>query len=87
MIYDAHDYDKVRAFLQQTDYAGTTNGKKLNPDYDADNVQTWTGVTWANKPTGMQIEELYVIGKSLVGVLDLAACKSLPKWPKFPSEA
>ena len=39
--YNAHDYDKCAAFLEQTDDDGVKNGEKLNPDYDVNDPDTW----------------------------------------------
>ncbi len=39
--YNAHDYNKCAAFLEQEDENGVKNGQKLNPDYDVNDPQTW----------------------------------------------
>ncbi len=41
--YDAHDVEKFRAFLEETDADGITNGSKLSASYDPDDPSTWTG--------------------------------------------
>ena len=41
--YDAHDVEKFRAFLEETDADGVTNGSKLSASYDPDDPSTWTG--------------------------------------------
>ena len=41
--YDAHDVEKLRAFLEETDAQGVTNGSKLSASYDPDDPSTWTG--------------------------------------------
>ncbi len=41
--YDAHDVEKFRAFLEEADADGVTNGSKLSASYDPDDPSTWTG--------------------------------------------
>ena len=40
--YNAHDYNKCAAFLEQTDEHGVKNGEKLSSSYDPNDPATWT---------------------------------------------
>ena len=39
--YNDHDYQKLVAFLEQTDEEGVKNGEKLSEDYDPNDPETW----------------------------------------------
>ncbi|MBR6006678.1 MAG: hypothetical protein IK064_03540 [Clostridia bacterium] len=39
--YNAHDYDKCAAFLEQADESGVKNGEKLSENYDPNDPDTW----------------------------------------------
>ncbi|MBR3460573.1 MAG: hypothetical protein IKH21_07290 [Clostridia bacterium] len=39
--YNDHDYQKLVAFLEQTDEEGMKNGERLSEDYDPNDPETW----------------------------------------------
>ncbi|MBR3460618.1 MAG: hypothetical protein IKH21_07540, partial [Clostridia bacterium] len=39
--YNDHDYQKLVAFLEQTDDEGVKNGEKLSENYDPNDPATW----------------------------------------------
>ena len=55
--YDAHDVEKFRAFLEETDADGVTNGSKINALYDPDDPSTWTGEEFSEYKSGVNWNE------------------------------
>ena len=55
--YDAHDVEKFRAFLEETDADGVTNGSKINALYDPDDPSTWTGEGFSEYKSGVNWNE------------------------------
>ncbi|MBR5714822.1 MAG: hypothetical protein IKX58_08620, partial [Clostridia bacterium] len=47
--YNDHDYQKLVAFLEQTDYQGVKNGEKLSDNYDPNDPETWGTAYWGNQ--------------------------------------
>jgi len=76
--YNEHDYNKLRAFLDQTD-GMRTNGDKINPEsYRPDRPDTWAGVTWIERTSGnKRVMAIDWSGMGLVGNLDLTGCSAL----------
>lgn len=72
--YKHNDYQKLVAFLEQTNRA-QNNGKILNPDYDPTDPTTWTGVAWTGSPK--EVLMLSWSQKWIVGSLDVSECTSL----------
>lgn len=76
--YIPSDVDCLRQFLEQTDSNGITNGKKINSNYNPNDIGTWN-VTWGQDNNGSQrvknISKWF--NKQLVGVLDVSDCTSL----------
>ena len=85
--YYEHDYQKVVAFLEQTDEGGIKNGEKLNESYDPADPQTWTGfnnwiaINGKLRLFGVHIENQheYYSHECLCGTLDLSDCTALRK--------
>ena len=84
--YNAHDYQKVVAFLEQTDSNGKKNGEKINNAYQADDPSTWTyqdgsltrGVIWTDSKDDKHVLCLDFDSKDgLYGQLDLSDCTEL----------
>ena len=78
--YNEHDYNKLRAFLDQTD-GMRTNGDKINPEsYRPDRPDTWAGVTWIERTSGnKRVMAIDWSGMGLVGNLDLTGCSALER--------
>ena len=55
--YDAHDAEKFRAFLEETDADGVTNGSKINALYDPNDPSTWTGEGFSEYKSGVNWNE------------------------------
>ena len=55
--YDAHDVEKFRAFLEETDADGVTNGSKINALYDPNDPSTWTGEGFSEYKSGVNWNE------------------------------
>ena len=83
--YNEHDYIKAVSFLEQTDFNGVKNGKKINPSYNPEDPETWKNsrlglsITW----TEVSAEKrLYTFGLSytavgLTGSLDVSGCTNI----------
>lgn len=81
--YNAHDVEKIAAFLEQTDAMGVKNGNKLSADYDPEDPSTWgrdpdgsSRFTW----TGDVPKRIYTINiydMMLAGELDVSGCERL----------
>ncbi len=80
--YNDHDYQKLVAFLEQTDDEGVKNGEKLSENYDPNDPATWnlhydnSGV-WIESDGELRIQEIYVSYKNLCGALDVSGYTAL----------
>lgn len=75
--YDDHDYDKIRAFLEQESAdTGVKNGEKLNPAYNLDDPLTWIGVGWETS-SPKRVISLSMNHKDVAGSLDISGCDAL----------
>ena len=88
--YDMHDYNKVIAFLEQTDENGVKNGVKLNPKYDPDDPDSLRLAHWSNANYGITDGKYHLISFDISGVpwqtvdelhgfIDLSGCEYLSK--------
>ena len=89
--YNAHDYNKCAAFLEQEDENGVKNGQKLNPDYDPNDPETWISDgeedlgglffdlegDYDYGGDGYKLCGVFIEGFDMVGELDLAGCSCL----------
>ena len=80
--YNAHDYQKVVAFLNQIDENGVPNGKKLSDKYDPAAPTTWGACcVWKAKKGQSELSLFKFIPQgyvtTLVGTLDLSGCAAL----------
>lgn len=80
--YDAYDYSKLIAFLEQEDENGVKNGEKVSSIYNPNDPDTLGNVRW----TDTEVKHLFYVGYSynivlvtqkLVGILDLSGCTGL----------
>ncbi|MBQ7061260.1 MAG: hypothetical protein IJM85_05710 [Clostridia bacterium] len=77
--YNAHDYNAIASFLEQTNANGKKNGQWLSASYDPSDPGTWgshhfTFTSGSNK----RIQEVKLANLGgLVGSLDLSDCTSL----------
>lgn len=77
--YNAHDYNAIASFLEQTNSNGKKNGEWLSSGYDPSDPNTWgthhfTFTSGSNK----RIQEVKLANLGgLVGSLDLSDCTSL----------
>ncbi len=74
-VYDQHDYDKLRDFLEQPNGAGK-NGNKISASYSPLDPTTWVGVTWSDAPP-KKVTAIQWYEKGLVGNLDVSNCTAL----------
>ena len=72
----ANDMNSLRDFLEKTDSNGLKNGKKINSNYNEEDIATW-GVTWENNDGTLRVTIINWCNKQLVGALDLSGCTSL----------
>ena len=78
--YNAHDYDKCAAFLEQTDENGVKNGEKMIESYDVNDPETWgvSNFQWAARNGEMRIWNISLWRyNNLTGVLDVSNCTAL----------
>ena len=80
--YNDHDYQKLVAFLEQTDDEGVKNGEKLSENYDPNDPATWNlhydnSRVWIESDGELRIQEIYVSYKNLCGALDVSGCTAL----------
>ena len=77
-VYNDHDYNALKTFLDATSANGTvTNGvMACGSDYSADPA-TWDGVTWVDVSGEMRVHSISWPDASLKGNLDLSDCTSL----------
>lgn len=85
--YDASEYAKIAAFLEQRDDNGVTNGEKISPDYDPDLPKTWSRDIGGGETYGFLFRRYFGKyrldrvrldrpdgGDALVGILDVSDC-------------
>lgn len=70
--YNEHDYQKLVAFLEQTDNEGVKNGEKLSDNYDPADPTTWGACVWRKGRLFRFEPQGYIT--TLVGALDLSGC-------------
>lgn len=90
--YNAHDYNKLAAFLETRDENGVRNGEKTGTNYNPNDPQTWgregnyddpenilgpTTFTWTDQYGEKRITEVTCMTCDLVGNLDVSGCSSL----------
>ena len=82
--YNAHDFEKCRAFLEQTDANGVKNGDKISENYDPNDPETWGRSSWGTERfqwTAVngekRVSSIYVSYSELFGRLDLSGCIAL----------
>lgn len=86
--YNANDYARCVAFLEQTDENGVKNGSKLSSVYDPADPDSWGVYTDANgvsticfqfeqRNGELRLVEIKANGSDLVGTLDLSGCDKL----------
>ncbi|MBR3298057.1 MAG: hypothetical protein IKI64_02525 [Clostridia bacterium] len=81
--YNAHDYDKCAAFLEQTDDEGATNGSKLSTSYDPNDPTTWGSswsgdyFAWTEVGGEKRLRSIDVSARYQVGRFDFSDCSSL----------
>ena len=89
-LYDVHDYNKVLAFLEQTDENGVKNGVKLDPEYDPDDPNTFGLASWSSNSSyyGITDGKYHLVSftrggipwstmNEVQGFLDLSGCEHL----------
>ena len=85
--YNAHDVEKFRAFLEETDANGVTNGSKINALYDPDDPSTWNredqgcsyklGVNWNEDGRAVAFSCDYGVRAVVYGDFDVSGCDAL----------
>ena len=81
--YNDHDYQKLVAFLEQTDEEGVKNGEKLNENYDPNDPTTWRSYwygeifQWIESDGELRIQKIRVHYENLCGTLDVSGCTAL----------
>ena len=84
--YNAHDYNKSVAFLEQTDENGVRNGEKLSETYDPNDPGTWgtwgpnnvnENFKWTVVNGEQRLRVIHVRGRNLYGGLDVSGCTAL----------
>ena len=84
--YNAHDYGKCVAFLEQTDASGVKNGAKLSSSYDPNDPNSW-GIDgwgertfqWIGENGELRLMIAHLANKNLAGALDLSDCPMLSR--------
>ena len=77
--YNEHDYNKLVAFLEQTDDAGVKNGKKLSENYDPADPKTWGEgcFDWIDVDGKLSVETIKINERGLSGKFDISGCTAL----------
>ena len=82
--YNDNDYQKLVAFLEQTDDEGVKNGEKCSDNYDPSDPETWGTYYWGNQSFQwiesdgeLRIQSISVSPKRLCGTLDVSGCTAL----------
>ena len=78
--YNAHDYDKCAAFLEQTDENGVKNGEKMIDSYDVNDPDTWgvSNFQWTERNGEMRIWNISLWRyNNLFGMMDVSNCSAL----------
>ena len=74
--YNHNDYQKMVAFLEQTDESGVKNGKKISSSYNPSDPSTWDGFYWTYGDN-RRITHILIAGNQLVGTADFSDFTSL----------
>lgn len=74
--YSSADYEKMSAFLEQTDGGGVKNGSRLSDAYSASDPSTWTGVEFTDE-SPRRIKSFTAVNVPLAGELDLSGLTAL----------
>ena len=74
--YNDHDYQKLVAFLEQTDANGVKIGEKLSNSYDPNDPATWN-FEWVESDGELRIQRIHVYRCGLRGTLDVSGCTAL----------
>ena len=76
--YDTHEYEQLRAFMEQENAAGIKNGEQLSQNYLPDDPATWGGIRWNEPGTdgiihvySLSFVEDFVPGCNLTGNLEI----------------
>lgn len=81
--YNAHDYAKCVAYLEQTDDDGATNGSKLSSSYDPNDPSTWgtnwSGdfFAWTDAVGEKRLRSIDISARYQVGSFDFSDCSEL----------
>ena len=82
--YNDHDYQKLVAFLEQTDEDGVKNGKKLSSNYDPNDPTTWgtndygrKRFQWIEMDGELWIYNIDLSYAELCGTLEVSGCTAL----------
>ena len=90
--YNDHDYQKLVAFMEQTDEDGIKNGEKCSENYDPTDPETWGGhyghdegfnecyfenVQWQETDGELRVWIINLFDQYLCGALDVSGCTSL----------
>ena len=81
--YNDNDYQKLVAFLEQTDDEGVKNGEKLSDNYDPNDPATWgtywngQRFQWIESDGELRIQIIYGESCGLCGLLDVSGCTAL----------
>lgn len=73
--YNAHDCEKLRAFLE-FEHEGVKNGERISTDYNPQDPTTWPALTWTEGEE-LRIKKIEWLSLGLYGPLDLSACEAL----------
>ena len=79
--YNEHDYNKLVAFLEQTDDADVKNGEKLSENYDPADPKTWGEgcFEWIDVDGKLSVEMIEIGEHGLSGKLDVSGCTALER--------
>ena len=84
--YNAHDYQKITAFLETEDEYGVKNGVKLSTAYDPLDPDSWNAgheddprIEWTEADGGLRLKRVNCpsVPNLLFGSLDLGGCAAL----------
>ena len=77
--YNGHDYQKLVAFLEQTDESGIKNGDKLSNNYDPMNPETWGEdcFEWTTTVLKLRIYKVNISCMDCCGEIDVSGCSEL----------
>ena len=78
--YNEHDYNKIAAFLEQTDENGVKNGEKISETYDPNDPSTWGEnyrLQWTSVNGEQRVWQINIYDKDLCGSFDVSGCTAL----------